>query len=194
MNTQKVVTITIAFTVLAIIAIFAWAALRSTSTSSTPDTNKETSGETSGTGTLASLLSKNTDMKCSYTFDTPRLGKGDGVAFINKEGHIRSDAVAVQNNTSVGHHVLNDGTFVYTWSGSEGATPSGTILRLNTETTMDIMQGKPIPAIETVYADVTYSCAPWVAEKTAYIPPLQVKFVDFALALQQIIEGVPTAQ
>ena len=194
MNTQKATVITVITTVFIIIALFAWAALRSTSAPSTPNTDTVTSDSLSGTGALASLLTKNTDMKCSFTFDTPGLGKGDGVALINKEGHIRSDAVAVQNNTSTGYHVLNDGIFVYTWSGAEGEMPSGTVLRLNAETTMDVMQGKPIPAIETVYMNVTYTCAPWAAEITAYIPPPQVKFVDFALALQQIIEGVPVVQ
>ncbi len=193
MSTQKATTITVVLTILIIIALFGWVAFTATQSAQAP-TSSEGSVSKSGIGTIASLLASNTDLECTFTFENATLGTGEGVALINKEGHVRSDATTNQNGVSTGLHVINDGKFVYTWSGADGEVPFGTILRLNAETTMDAMEGQPIPAIASVYTDVMYSCKPWAAEKTAYIPPPQVKFIDFALALQQIIEGVPAAQ
>ena len=160
-----------------------------------PDTSLEESGELetfeeitfNGSGTFRDLLALGTNVMCTISY-TPKdfEGKIEGTVYVSGE-NMRADFFMSSAIGNIETSVINTGDTGYTW----GTTPMGEIA-LMFETSTNIQDTQAIqdssePTDEVPFnmdENISYTCERWSVDKSKFVPPSDINFVDFKANLE----------
>lgn len=143
--------------------------------------NETIGGETSETaggifsGSLMDLTARGGDYKC--TFDqTTAAGISQGTVYVSGN-KMRGDFMtgAAQNGAMVENHMINDGTWIYTWSP---AMAQGFKMSMNTATGASNANAQMGSSYADVNQALNYDCDAWNADASVFIPPVGMNFMQ----------------
>lgn len=144
-------------------------------TTAAADALNNASGTPSGqtAGTIGGLLSMG-DVTC--TVDMTSASDGSGTVYVSG-GKMAGDFSMTANGQTMSAHMINDGSFIYSWSD---AAPQGVKM--------------PVPAAGSTNTapsgqqnfdpstPVNYSCQPWTVDASKFTPPSSVNFMTLPSA------------
>jgi hypothetical protein len=143
-------------------------------------------GEFSGVGTLATLLSRNTNLECSLTYQPNDFeGAVTGSYFVS-DGKVRGDFIvpAPELGGTVITSMIMLADVTYIWSEINGqlfGTKTTHVAQDGIETSINT----PVPTD----ADVKYICKPWAGlDNSVFEPPTDVIFQDTAKLMEAGME------
>lgn len=136
------------------------------------NTGQAASGNGAFTGSLADLVGRGGDWKC--TFGAQGNGySSTGTTYVSG-GKMRSDfsSKIQQVNQTVDSHMIQDGGFVYVWTSlaKQGFKAKAT---LGTKDASTQFQAQGVN-IDQKY---NYNCAPWTVDASLFVLPKEVTFV-----------------
>lgn len=154
------------------------------------DEKKET---TMGEGTLASLIARAGSWKCTVSM-TSDVAPSSGVAYI-ANGKVRADftsSPAASGTKEVHSSMIQTDGYVYTWSDMMA---QGMKMKVPSATDPAVSEMTP----EKYTEQVSYTCEPWMADGSLFIPPAEVSFLDPGSlgvpgGIPQLPEGVEMPQ
>lgn len=137
-----------------------------------------------GTSTFAELIGRAGSWRCDVEASIEEV-PSQGTAYI-ADGKIRADfatQVAALGGQEVASSMIWADGYVYTWSDT---SPQGM--------KMPLAQAGSVESAGAVSSDerIEYSCAPWTADQSLFMPPAGIVFMEFdASVFQGLPEGVP---
>ena len=147
--------------------------------------------EFTGVGSFGSLLGLGQSITCTYSYED-ESGSGSGTSYF-ADGKMRVDATMSTDGGTMNTHMINDGSYVYTWS---------------IDTTERFAMKMPVPD-ETMTAEdydtpdmgaesqvsmdqsVEYECDRWSVDQSVFVPPSDVEFMDFGTMMQDALQNMP---
>lgn len=136
------------------------------------------------TGSLAELLKRGGDWKCTWSVDMEG-NTSSGTIYVSGDKF----ASVVTTNTGMGEMTvqgISDGEYMYTWGS---AMPGGVKMKLD-----ETQQAEPeVPGAVDVDGanqlgdEYSYECDPWNADASMFVPPAGITFSD----LSEMMEGLP---
>jgi hypothetical protein len=128
---------------------------------------------------LKALMASGSPQKCTVSYSTDN-NQTQGTIYIDS-GKMRADFTAqIQGSTKVSH-MINDGTYVYTWLDGM-ATGFKMQPQMNMAPTSTPQSGMHNPngsqrGIDP-NANYQYNCSVWTADSSEFVPPTSVTFSD----------------
>ena len=125
-------------------------------------------GGMAGSGTVGDLLAMGS-VKCMVTLDSE--SSGQGVVYV-AGGKMSGDFSAAVNGQAMHAYMINDGSDIYSWTdqASQGfKTPV-------TTTSSSASASYGVDSSTKAH----YSCKPWTADTSKFIPPTSVSFMSAA--------------
>lgn len=149
-----------------------------TATTTTSGTNNTTGGRsdqtvsgagtTSGTGTITSLLALNKNLQCSVSISTGGQ-QTEGMVYLSVGNKIRGDFSTTQDGNAVQTSMINDGTYVYSWSNLSTQGFKETVAASGPT-------GAGAHGGVDSSASLTYSCKAWSPVSSKFVAPSNIKF------------------
>lgn len=156
-----------------------------------PLTGAPTGNSESVFSSLTDLIASGVPQECSFSSNDPEYGSSSGKSYVSGE-KIRTDFSSTdpEGNKTDGTMIM-DGTYMYTWTND---TKEG--MKMKIEETEEIAETEITGAVERpAWMDeagfdpdekVDYSCKPWLPNNAMFVPPADVKLVDFSEQMKQI--------
>jgi len=139
--------------------------------SGAPGSATGTAGSDSGTGTFATLMALGGSLECQVTVTTAQ-GPSTGTVYVS-DGNVRSDVSAETSAGAMMAHMIKADDTIYSWTD---AYPQGVKMAYQPSApSSGNTQGGYDPN-----AQVQYSCAPWAADASKFVPPADVTFMDMS--------------
>jgi len=138
-------------------------------------------------GSIEDLIGQNKTFKCELVAQNEDNIMA-GTTYIADQ-MARSDfQVAMSENQTITSHMINDGTWMYTWSDEY---PQQAM-----KIKLDTMQSEQFEAEEVqgqaqnyglnnYEAQLDYKCYNWTKDSQMFIPPAEINFMDFSQMLEQ---------
>jgi hypothetical protein len=128
---------------------------------------------------LKELMTLGTSQKCTFESSDDK-GTTKGISYINKN-RMRGD-ITISNDTKViESHIINDGTYMYSWSTD---MDKGIKIPITAVTTPKVEAAEDYPQGYNEYLDqnkqLDYDCSNWNTDESMFIPPTNVTFTDFS--------------
>lgn len=147
--------------------------------------NEGSSDSQSISGTLRDLLARNLPMECSFT-RTDEAGTTSGTVYLSGK-KMRGDFEMTQSDgAQVSSSVIRDGEYGYTWTSQQ---PQGMKMKLDESdvvTEDEESSEKKQEPFALDKEDVDYTCKPWRADNSMFVPPSNIEFVDISKQVEQI--------
>ena len=170
-----------------IVAVVAYTQLsKSSNETAEVSTSQETPAESTSSasrGSIKSLLTAGKNVTCEINFVE---GSGGGTVFVagNK---VRGDfSVALPEHQTTESHMIQDGEFIYLWSGTQGTKMKAD----------QIENASPAPSTQTQASDidkeVDLNCSSWTVDDSKFTPPSDVTFLEVAIPPTQGVQGSNT--
>lgn len=176
--TNQVKVIIAAVVIAALLGIVAFTQLGKSS-KSPQETNvaQETKPADSTTkGSIKSLLAAGKNVNCTISY--PDAGS-TGTVYVSGQ-KMRGDFNMMVEGKPMESHMIQDGTYVYSWTGSQGA-------KFKVDETL---KASPVPGGQQQNVDldkeVDYKCSSWSADNSKFTVPTDVKFVDMSETMKQV--------
>jgi hypothetical protein len=145
----------------------------------------------SGKGSLLGLLALGKSQECTFVVRTNGMVQ-EGTAFY-EGGNARVDTLIKGAGTGdIASYMImqKDSNTMYMWGSAQGN--QGIKMTLPTETTPTSMNDSQTltdaPAV-TPDMDVDYNCKPWRADRSVFVPPTDIEFMDMS-EMQKMMEGM----
>lgn len=134
-------------------------------------------------GTLADLMARGGDWKCTWSLVTDE-STGSGTVYVsgNKFASTITTSTGEGNMTA---QAISDGQFMYTWGD---AMPTGVKMKLDGTQVPDVSSTGDVSGVEQLAGEYAYDCDPWSADASMFMPPANITFTDFSAMMQQIPE------
>lgn len=133
----------------------------------------EGAAQTEGsTGTFADILALGGSSTCTVSVEVTE-SPAEGTAYISGD-EVRVDFTARPANmgsVEITAHMIQTGGYVYSWTD---LLPQG--VKVKAESAAGAAESQGISA----NASVRYSCAPWIADASKFVPPSNVTFMEFS--------------
>lgn len=142
-----------------------------TTAAAATSTTQPSSTGTSGSGTIGDLLAMGS-VQCQVTVDEANGQQSSGTVQV-AGGKMHGDFSMTENGKTMHAYMINDGTYIYSWSD---AAPEGVKMAASASTNTGSKQ--PSRGVNNS-TKASYSCAPWTADASAFVPPTTVKFMSF---------------
>lgn len=140
----------------------------------------QTSEEGGFTGTVADLLARGQNTRCTFA-NTDAAGTTNGTFYVTGQGQkVRGDfTVTPLTGTATSGHIIRDSEYTYFWSDQ---SPQGTKIAVSLETT------PAAGSIEqpVVDKDLNYNCGAWSVDASVFELPTDKEFVDLSQTLEQL--------
>lgn len=149
-----------------------------------------------GKDSLLSLFKLGKSMECSFSFSAEGM-KGEGTSFF-ADGYVRVDSL--YSGDTVGSEPLasymiqdTNSKLMYMWSS---AMPQGMKMTIPDEA--DTKADQPdipktpagTPLTMDMDTDVQYDCKPWNPDRSVFIPPADVEFMDMDSMMKMMPAGM----
>jgi len=140
---------------------------------------------------LTDLIASGVPQECSFSSDDPEYGSSSGKSYVSGE-KMRTDFSSTDpDGVKTSGTMIMDGTYMYTWTDD---TKEG--MKMKIEPTKEVEEVEITGKVERPdWMDesgfdpdekVDYSCKPWLPNNAVFIPPADVKLVDFSEQMKQI--------
>lgn len=158
------------------------------------ETREVVAEDTSGFGSLASLMGFGDKVRCE--FDSVVEGETASGVFYTDGDRFRVESVQNTAGGQITSNVINDGDFVYTW----GQTPQGEMALKMPNREVDSVDDSfesPLSDMsdEREYVDidqeVNYDCGSWSVDGSKFVPPTGITFMDMASMMQEALNSLP---
>lgn len=157
--------------VVIIIAVLAYTMVsKSSKTGQAPTTAESTQPQQATRGSIKSLLGMGKSETCDIVYPD---GNGKGTIYV-VDKKMRGDFTTMVNNQSMENHMIQDGDYVYFWSGTQGTKMK--VSTIATPTPGATVGQQPQGA--DLNKDVDYKCSSWSVDNSKLTPPADVKFTD----------------
>jgi len=129
-------------------------------------------------------------------FDLSRLGREvqctilddeyQATVYVSGEKFL-TDATYTQDGETGNYHSISDGEYMYTWTSLEpqGIKMSLEQLKDQAESMEETQQYEEVVSHDEEYS---FSCMPWSAQDSMFVPPSDVDFIDFQEQLSQMMD------
>lgn len=138
--------------------------------------SKESETAQSAKGSLKSLLGAGKNVNCTFSY--PDAGS-TGTVYVSGQ-RMRGDFNMMVEGKTMESHMIQDETYVYSWTGSQGA-------KFKIEETL---KASPVPGGQQQNVDldkeVDYKCSPWAANNSMFSVPTDVTFTDMSEMMKQV--------
>lgn len=134
------------------------------------------STETSAKGSLKSLLGLGKNVNCTFTY--PDAGS-TGTVYVSGQ-KMRGDFNMMVEGKQMESHMIQDGTYAYSWTGSQGAK-----FKIDQNLKASPVSGGQQQSVD-LEKEVDYKCSPWSADNSKFTVPTDVKFVDMSEMMKQV--------
>ncbi len=138
------------------------------------------SDEAMSKGSIKSLLGQGKNVNCTINY--PGTQGQDGTVYVSGN-KMRGDFSMVVDEKTTDSHMINDGTFVYTWSSMSS---QGTKMKVEAVEEAAEKAGTEQKQNVDLDAEVDYKCTPWSVETAMFVPPTNIEFIDFSETMKQI--------
>lgn len=153
-------------------------------------TKPTTEDDLVGSGSLAALFALGKNLKCEFAYVSDETNAASaGTVYISGD-KMRGDFEMEQSGQVYTSHMIQDGSYVYTWSQSAQGTfaVKMPVVEGEAEASTDTTYGaRPMDMTETV----DYSCVPWGVNSTQFVPPADVQFMSMEDMMQGRYPVVP---
>ncbi len=143
------------------------------SVNETADTAATEGANGAFTGSIADLLSRGGDWKCTFDVDN-QTSHSSGTVYVSG-AKVRGDFTSQvpQVSQTVESHMIQNEGYVYVWTP---LSPSGfkTKATIGTPDASTKFKGQGVN-IDQAYA---YDCAPWTADQSLFAPPAGITFME----------------
>jgi len=137
-------------------------------------------------GSIEELMAKNKSLKCDL------IAKADavissGTTYI-ADGKARVDYKNKMGSVTVTSHMINDGTWLYTWTEEyPGQALKMKLDALPKEANLNTNAPQAEKAgVENYQAQYDYNCFTWVKDNAMFTPPANVNFQDYTKMMQSV--------
>lgn len=142
------------------------------------DTRSDTKPQTDESmtkGSIKSLLSMGKNVTCTIKYPMGEQST-EGTVYVSGK-NMRGDFSFVSSGKSMDSHVIQDGTYMYSWSS---ASAQGVKMKME-----DVDSVKASPSSQAVDLDkeVDYKCSSWGVDNSKFTPPADIKFVDIGQSM-----------
>lgn len=147
--------------------------------------------EFTGVGSFGSLLGLGQSITCTYSY-ADEMGSGSGTSYF-ADGKMRVDATMSTDEGTMDTHMINDGSYVYTWS-VDGADRFAMKMPVPDETMVAEDYDTPEMGSESQVSmdqSVEYECDRWSVDTSVFVPPSSVEFMDFGTMMQDALQNMP---
>ena len=170
--------------VLAIIAVVAFTQLGKSKQQEASQVapQQQTQGEESMTkSSIKSLLGVGKNVTCIISY--PEHGSS-GTIYVS-DNKMRGDFTALVNDKSMASSIIQDGTYMYMWSGNQGT-------KMSVE---QVMTATPTPSSQSTDLDaqVDMKCSNTSPDSSKFTPPADVQFTDMSAMMDKMQSGQPGA-
>lgn len=141
----------------------------------------------SGTGDFRKLLDMQQSVTCTVAYEVEGQGTFSGNVYVS-EGKMRGDFSYTTGGEQMHMSVINDGSIGYTW----GTTPMGELAMRYPIAETDEDSSAEDQQMFDYDQRVTYSCAPWKADATAFMPPSDRDFMDVGNTVEMQTADIPS--
>lgn len=143
---------------------------KSASETTTPkDTTQDTSGVSTTTGSIRSLLAGGKNISCTVTY--PENG-GGGTMFI-ADKKMRGDfSTKDSSGKQIESHMIQDGDFAYSWMGTQGVK-----MKIDTSVKASPAAGSAGQSVDLDKQE-NMNCQSWSVDNSKFTVPADVKFMD----------------
>ncbi len=191
---SKKIVIILAVIVILLVGIAGYTKLNKSSSSPVQDTSGSsqqtgTSDETMSKGSIQGLLGQGKNVSCTISYPDAKIQ--DSKVYISG-GKMRGDfSVMTDENKTVDSHMINDGTYMYSWS-SMGS--QGTKIKLDSiaeaSKKADTTQNQNVD----LNKEVDYKCSSWSVDSSMFVPPATIQFMDLSETMKQVQQQSPCDQ
>ena len=169
--------------VVIIIAVLAYTmSSKSSKTQEAPTTAESSQPQQATRGSIKSLIGAGKNVTCDIVYPD---GNGKGTIYV-ADKKMRGDFTTMVNNQSMESHMIQDGDFVYFWSGTQG-----TKMKVSTIATPTPGAAGGQPQGADLNKDVDYKCSSWSPDTSKLTPPADVKFTDLTQMMMQQQKSSP---
>ncbi len=137
-------------------------------------------------GSIGDLLARNKSVKCELTANAgENVLSGTTYVAANKA---RSDFQVKVGNNIMTSHMINDGTWMYTWTDEMPAQAIKIKLdTLNSDQfkSEEAKQQTQNPGLSDYQSKLDYNCYNWTEDDSLFVPPTDINFIDYSQFLQQ---------
>ena len=138
-------------------------------------------GVSETSGSIKSLLGAGKNVTCEVTYPD---GKNSGTVYVADKKFRGDFTMTDPSGKTIENHMIQDGNYVYFWTGSEG-----------TKMKMDVLATPSPQATTNQSADLdkqaSMKCSPWGVDQSKLAVPADVKFTDMS-AMMQNVKGMTT--
>ncbi len=172
---------------------------KATSPTTSDHAAMENKGEDLGSisGTLKDLIARNVPMTCTFATkdETSKLETKGDVYLSGKKMH--GNFISVVNGKETHTHMIRDDVYMYTWTSDQ---PEGMKMKVDQieEMTKDTMKNaKDAPQAQQATSldnqNVDYDCSAWLVDEAKFVPPADVKFVDYTEQMEKMQDVMKAA-
>lgn len=144
-------------------------------------------------GSVADLLARNKSAKCDLV---AQQGENiiSGTTYVSGT-KARSDyQMKGANNQNMNSHMINDGTWMYTWSDDA----SGQAMKIKLDTlnsdqfnSSGAQNQAQDSGLEEYQSDMNYQCYNWATDASLFVPPADLNFIDFSQIMEDAFRSLP---
>jgi len=134
------------------------------------------------TGSIDQLMAKNKNLKCDLIAKADAL-ISSGTTFISG-GKARIDFKTKMGEVIVTSHMINDGTWLYTWT--EEYPNQSFKMKLDSLPKETNLNTNAAAGVEDYNAQFDYNCYSWVKDNAMFTPPANVNFQDYTKMMQSL--------
>ena len=135
---------------------------------------------------LKDLMTAGKTQKCIFSASSDSGSNQGSVYFDN--GKMRGDFTATVNGKAVGSHMINDGTYMYTWSDEQKAGA-----KISIDSMAKMQANMPAPTGHAMVkagvdqnAKYSYNCSSWSADTAQFSAPADINFIDASAMMGQM--------
>lgn len=152
-------------------------------------------------GKLADLLSSGDDYTCEYKYTDDDGSSSEGMMYVTSRGQRMSGDFAYTDveGSTTRSYMINDGTYIYTWSaeaaqGYKMLIPDGDFeayLEDAENMAADYSNDENSnPLSMNEMNNVEYDCKSWNVDESVFTPPTDVDFVDFSAQMEGLMDSL----
>lgn len=160
----------------------------------TTDQNSAEADSQNITSSLIDLVKLGQDVSCTFE-STDDSQTSSGQIFIANNGtNFKGEFIStiLPENEQFQGHMISDGEHTYVWSDSE---TQGIKMRVDPEDDTFLPESEnDEQSVAGIDEDeqVTFSCQPWSADQSAFVPPSDIEFVDFSQQMDAFQSVTPS--
>lgn len=131
-----------------------------------------------GVGSLESLLGLEENYHCTFSYSDEDSGTVDGEVYVAGE-RMRGTFSMMHEGSQYEMHMLQNNEYTYTWGASPGGRMAIRMQHMSTqsgETETQVSATAETNGSVDLSQEVAYSCTPWAADESTFVPPSDVEF------------------